>query len=511
MSILNKKTSIAISAIFIHSFAFADGSFLFCSNENSKWHWATNPIASNGNTPYFWLEGYLKLINAPNSLHSALSLDTNDLLNHRIRRDTSVENKTNINSQVQSISLLELDINAFFNNFNLEMDESYDWEKLENWESWDTYSNETFSRKKRASITKHNNQNSIQVNKIPSKSGLSACSALVNYCVNTFGKSFRFVGAAGNALASTDWGYVVADNLICPNWDYPEGLVTTSQLTVGSLVQEIAVDLLTSGPIKGAAKGGNVPNSLASRPNSLAFSNNGGAGRKVSYADLFKKPSSGIEGKVVQIERINTNPNTPSNEGAISPMDPFGTRLNEITRSASELNMNTSGSERRPSQIADHLVSSSNHNTEGMGARKSSYADMAKAASAEGLNETTNSFQRAGSLRIEMYKIGGNTKPKVPSRAYSHSDLIDFNTAKRFYNNEGRIKDLSPNFELYEMDIPLVEELVRVRDAKRVIVDRITGKRWYSPDHYDNFVDMNKPIDPVKLAEKNKIFLESKL
>ncbi|WP_186644196.1 ribonuclease domain-containing protein [Fluviispira vulneris] len=499
MSFIFRNSLLFISVISFHSTLFADGSYLFCSNEKSEWYWAANPDISNADSSnqYFWLEGNLNIINAPISLHAGLKLNTNDLLSRRDKRSTHSENDSIQSSYNSAIPILNIDLEAFAN--SNEWSELNEWEKLENWHSWETYSQDNLSRTKRASISQHNDQTSILKSQISSEKGKRACSILVNYCTKTFGEPFRYVGAAGNALAASYWGYIVADNVICPNWDYPYGLITDSQLTVGSLITELTVDLITSGPIKGSAKAGKVPTSLNSRPDSLALSN-----------------SNGVSRNVVSVEKAISNLSTPSSERAMSPIDPFGNRMNEITRSASELNIQSNShhaeAARRPSQIAENLVSSNTQTSEGMGQRKFSYADIAKTPSTEGVNEATNPFQRAGSLRIEMYKIGGiNSKPKVPSRAYSLSDLIDFNTAKRFSNFEGRIKDLSPDSQLYEIDIPLVEEHVRVRDAKRVIVERKTGRRWYSPDHYETFIDMQAPIDPVKLAEKNKPIIQSKL
>ncbi|MGY3803286.1 hypothetical protein ACWNT8_04385 [Pigmentibacter ruber] len=497
MSNFNKKVLFLISTLVIHSNAFADGSYLFCSNGNSKWHWAPyhNKNEPNPNTQYFWLEGNLKIVNAPIALHSALNLDLNNLFSRTISAYSTEEKMTIRQQNTEPTSQLEAQLHT--DSSNQKFSDSNEWEKLENWNAWEEFSNENLKRNKRASISGFNNQVAIAKNQIATNNGLQACRLLVNFCTSTFGNEFRFVGAAGNALAESDWGYIVADNLICPNWDYPLGLVTTSHTTVGSLIAEISADIITSGPIKGALKGGKVPSGLT-RPNSLATSNNGGANRRV-----------------VPIEKTISNVNSPSTDGAISPMDPFGTRINEITHSVSAVDINSRnghlGAERRPSQIAEQLVSSSSQNPNTMGQRKLSYSDMLKTHSSEEINTAANPFQRTGSLRIEMYKLGGNARHKVPSRAYSISDLIDFNTAKKFWNNEGRIKGLTENFDLYEIDIPIVEEHVRVRDAKRVIVDRISGKRWYSPDHYESFVDMESPIDPVKLAEKNKNFLQSKL
>ena len=78
----------------------------------------------------------------------------------------------------------------------------------------------------------------------------SVCQTLVQTCVKEFGENYTHVGAAGHALARTDWGYIVADNQVCPNWNIPKGLVLHSEsgYSLQGMIGQIAVDIVAGGP-----------------------------------------------------------------------------------------------------------------------------------------------------------------------------------------------------------------------------------------------------------------------
>ncbi|WP_186644763.1 ribonuclease domain-containing protein [Fluviispira vulneris] len=372
MKVHIKKISFFIALLSSPSIAFA-GSYLFCSNDKSEWHWAYKPSSQQNHQEkeYYWLHGSLNIVNAPVMLHSALKLD--------FAEDNMHQTDENIFYGIKIKGL---------------------------------------NRKKRASLSQHNNNYDFFPSDAASQRGISKCRELVNHCTNSFGPSFHYVGAAGYSIAITDWGYVIADNIICPNWHYPSGLITDT-MSVGSLIGQIALDTLTSGPIE--------------KPGVLVGESSAGVGEIAM-------------GAVHSIEQ------TSIGEG--------------LTPEA--------------------------HNS-AQGPQMPSYASMAKAVSMSDLNSGGSEFHRTGSLRNSTIRKMG-----IPARAYNASEKIDFKTAKRFMNYERRINETG---EFYEIDIPLdPRDKDQSRDAKRVVVNKLNGNRWYTNDHYLTFRNMG-PISPELLAQ----------
>ncbi len=367
-----KKIALVISLLSSHSLAFA-GSYLFCSNVKSEWHWAYKPNKEKKSQEkeYYWLHGSLNIVNAPVMLHSALKLE--------------------------------------FDEDNI---------KQKNESFFDELKNTFLSRKKRASFNHQNNNYEFFPSDVASQRGISTCNDLVNHCTQSFGPSFHFVGAAVYSLASSDWRYVIADNVICPNWHYPSGLVTDS-MTVGNLIGQIAIDTLTSGPIE--------------KPGVLVGESSAGVGEMAM-------------GGIHSVEQTS---------------------------------------------VAEGLTPAAQNTAEGV--QKPSYASMAKATSMNELNKEVGEFHRTGSLRVSTIRKMG-----IPARAYNISEKINFRTAKRFMNYERRIKEVG---EFYEIDIPLdPRDRDQPRDAKRVVVNKLNGNRWYTNNHYESFRDMG-PISPEILAQ----------
>jgi guanyl-specific ribonuclease Sa len=93
------------------------------------------------------------------------------------------------------------------------------------------------------------------------------------------------------------------------------------------------------------------------------------------------------------------------------------------------------------------------------------------------------------------FEVVQRKKPEIPHRAKYLTDTIDFsqNKYKRFWNNEKKLptgKESKPFYrpEYYEMDIQYQGQ--QKRDAKRVVFDKTTGKRWFTKDHYVSFKEM---------------------
>jgi hypothetical protein len=195
-----------------------------------------------------------------------------------------------------------------------------------------------------------------------------------------------------------------------------------------------------------------------------------------------------------EIARSVSDGNIPQNQQS---------RLSEQRAFQNNVPMRTKTLENLPQQMEGLSVSE----------RRLSYADVTSKSNEQLADPINNpSFKRTGSLHVRITKVPDpNQIPqRIPTRAYLLSQFIDFNAVnkpkdqnpyniKKFMNYENKIKDLHKNAELYEMDIPAESantspEIDRVRDGKRVIVDKTTGKRWYTADHYKTFTDMHAPI-----------------
>ncbi|MBX9836721.1 MAG: hypothetical protein K2X69_00260 [Silvanigrellaceae bacterium] len=137
--------------------------------------------------------------------------------------------------------------------------------------------------------------------------------------------------------------------------------------------------------------------------------------------------------------------------------------------------------------------------------RKISYSDLLKSNSSSPSGSGSNASLH-NSNSSSTISLNSNLH-KVPSRAFSLTQKIDANKLTRFYNHENKIKNAPQNAIFYKMDVPLnVDEIAGTRDAKRVIIDINTGRRWYTSDHYQTFIDMESPINmsQINLTEINK-------
>ncbi|WP_397599872.1 hypothetical protein [Silvanigrella sp.] len=76
----------------------------------------------------------------------------------------------------------------------------------------------------------------------------SVCNSFISTCQKNFGNDYRYVGVAGYSLAATDWGYIIVDDFICPNWNTPNGHHIKNQQSVGNLIADIGIGVATSGP-----------------------------------------------------------------------------------------------------------------------------------------------------------------------------------------------------------------------------------------------------------------------
>jgi len=433
--------------------------------------------------------------------------------------------------------------------FSLYSFENKDLDNWKEWKNWDKFSNEEIlSRKKRARAPTSADLNQ----KKPSKNGINACEKLQNYCLKISNNSLNYVGTSGNALSATDWGYVVADNIICPNWHYPRGKIVGSGSSLDVFIGGIVIDLATSGPMKGnyptmiSGSGFSTPKSGISSaagkaapvvvnretPTHVipqAFAKVSSVEKPFSYADQVRgildkglpneKPIVNIEGATGERKisladilkaklNIESSPNS-SGSNSLSSSRGSSLNLNEgssnqqqssfMSRSASEANISSKDRnldlDRRFSLVEKqinraNLEFSKNSSSE----HKFSYSNLVKSnsgsPSASGSNISLNKSNSSSTISLN------SNLHRVPSRAFSLTEKIDINKLTRFYNHDNKIKNAPKNAIFYKMDIPInADEIGGTRDAKRVIIDLKTGRRWYTSDHYQTFIDMELKTD----------------
>ncbi|APJ04938.1 ribonuclease domain-containing protein [Silvanigrella aquatica] len=323
------KFSLVFISLIAHQLSFA-GSYLFCANENGDSKWA-NPNQNNNDS---WAPPDENGFWLKGSLYI-------------------------VNAPKQLHSALSIDLS------------------------------ESKSRNKRASANDFN-QRPHTINDNDHSRSVQVCRKLITTCQSSFGNEYKFVGAASHSLAATDWGYIAADNIVCPNWDYKEGLSLLAEegSSIGAFLGDLVIDTVASGPFPEKGVG------IVSKPNT---------------AKGIKVPS----------------------------VKPSGTKENP-----------------KPS------------------------------------------FNRKNVVDADGFTLV-QSKPDIPYRAYEHSDNINFSSTNiKKYKNHSKALPEGGNY--YEIDIPF--EGQNGRDAKRVVVDRNTGKRWYTKDHYDSFIEMNS-IPNYKLTK----------
>ncbi|APJ03568.1 hypothetical protein [Silvanigrella aquatica] len=181
--------SFLIAIIFFTKNLYA-GSYLFCANSKGESHWAQPNLNHNLSwapldSRGFWLKGSLYIVDSSKSLHSGLKIDFSQNLNNRNKR-------ANI----------------------------YEQEKQEK------------------NMLYYNNSNAMKV-----------CQYLISNCQNSFGKDYQYIGAASYDLAVTDWGYIISENIVCPNWDFHQGLNIKIGYSAGEMVFENVFGILASGPL----------------------------------------------------------------------------------------------------------------------------------------------------------------------------------------------------------------------------------------------------------------------
>ena len=266
----------------------------------------------------------------------------------------------------------------------------------------------------------------------------SVCQTLIQTCVSEFGENFRHIGAAGHALARTDWGYVVADNQVCPNWNISNGLELNSEsgYSLQGLAGQLALDIAAGSPEEKISMVDKLPVSVATPSNN-------------AHPSVF---DNGIPKKITSntlVTNENLNPTT------------------NINVNNSHANNNLHPQNRDPavsSVIENNLSESGNYNN----------------------NQWTTITKRSS----------------IPDRAKNrYKDIQDFYqrnnyypSPKEFKNREGLIKDANGNIingDLLEYDIPYPGQLAR--DKKRIVVQKYTNNWWYTKDHYNSFIKM----DPI--------------
>ncbi|APJ03566.1 hypothetical protein [Silvanigrella aquatica] len=103
------------------------------------------------------------------------------------------------------------------------------------------------SRNKRASI------NDIEKNKTFidefNSPGKRVCDLLVAACQKSVGQNYKYIGAASHSLAESDWGYVLAGDAICQNWDFKQHKKYTGGYTPEEIILDNVIGIATSGPL----------------------------------------------------------------------------------------------------------------------------------------------------------------------------------------------------------------------------------------------------------------------
>lgn len=109
-------------------------------------------------------------------------------------------------------------------------------------------------------------------------------------------------------------------------------------------------------------------------------------------------------------------------------------------------------------------------------------------------------------LAAPAWAGGSATAGVVPEKAYTVLDLVldrdgapppGYVGGRTFHNRERRL----PRGRYREYD---VNPRVRGRDrgSERIVIERDTGRAWYTADHYRTFVPMERPVTAAPVERR---------
>jgi guanyl-specific ribonuclease Sa len=460
------------------------GSYLFCVNkkDSTQWQWAKpnlNPKYSWA--PYdesgYWIKGSLWIAQVlDQSLHTGFKIHFDDEEKPKPRNTRDVYHFRNkVNDEFpephhhvkKRHGVIEDSQKAL--NDEIYASESADYlKKLESKElKWfETISEEDFQQVFKNFVIEekklHHNyhlsrQSRESIHQIEqfNKSKLKeyvrwnyVCRELINTCTNSFGPDYDQVGVASWSIAATDWGFIKAGDQICSNWKYKHGLALGSGwgIHLDEILTGAALDLVTGGPTKEPSLEVLAPGNI--RPK-------GGI-----------PPARGVVEHPVTIGKRGSSNNVSGNVAA----KPKPVEVPTKPRQAAS---------KKEAAFAKSEVEE-NNNVPGF----------------PSLEKTKPNSEIDPSDEDDTpFEVVNRKKPEIPHRAKYLTDTIDFskNEYKRFWNNEGKLPteiESNPKSipEYYEMDIQYQGQ--QKRDAKRVVFDKTTGKRWFTNNHYASFKEM---------------------
>ncbi|APJ02726.1 ribonuclease domain-containing protein [Silvanigrella aquatica] len=493
------------------------GSYLFCVNKNdsSKWEWAKPNLNPNPKFTWaprdengYWIKGSLWIAQILNhDLHTGFKVhfeedekpssrntreifrfrnlenDEHPHTEHHIRKKDSVHEE--LNNEVfasESDDYYEKLYSRELKWYNTISDDNFkDVHRNFIIQDKKLHHNYHLSRQSRESI--HAREEFEKLRETFTIRWNYVCRELIQTCKNSFGDEFEHVAVASWAVARTDSAFIKAGDQICSNWKYKKGLALGKGwgIHLDEIFTGTALDILTGGPTKEPTLEVVIPN--------------------------LPKPKVGIPTVRVPEVPVSRGGSKPSISGSSAgrgtkPVETTPAKpINKIVSKQKVLAPEQTGANNKAPKVTVRPDFDPNNNA----------ADFPSLEKTKSKSEPVQEKETSQAEEEVQNNNDGFTevpvKSVVPDRAYRISDKADLTQARYFGNFEKFLPvgdsrlPVNKRPQYVELDIPYDGQ--GARDAKRVVVDKNSGRRWYTKDHYGHFIEMRRlDVTPKNVKPK---------